>query len=217
VDQLDPLDLEFKIKTSKILNVGCGNSTMCEDMYDQDGFRGVQNIDLSPEVIQLMMSRNHDPRQHLKFHVMDVRELKYPNDYFDAIIDKGTLDCLLCGSYAWKNFLLALKEISRVMKNGAYFISLSHGKPADREKQFKRECFNWELKTFEVQTESYALDEPVYAYVLKKVEGADIVMSQNWGQVNMEITGEEIEPPGPINIARTNEMGQTFTKDLISA
>ena len=30
VDMLDPLDLEFKIKTSKILNIGCGNSTMCE-------------------------------------------------------------------------------------------------------------------------------------------------------------------------------------------
>ena len=75
---------------------------MCEDMYD-DGFRGLQNVDISPEAIQLMMARNHDPRMHLKFHVMDVKELKYPNDYFDAIIEKGTLDAILCGSLAWKN------------------------------------------------------------------------------------------------------------------
>ena len=78
---------------------------MSEEMYDREGFKGIHNIDLSPPVIQLMMSRNADSRQHLKFHVMDARELKYPNDYFDGIIDKGTLDCLLCGSYAWKNYI----------------------------------------------------------------------------------------------------------------
>jgi len=84
---------------------------MCEEMYDEDGFRGVHNIDLSPPVIQIMMERNAETRHNLKFHVMDVREMKYPNGFFDAIVDKGTLDCLLAGSYAWKNMAVALKEI----------------------------------------------------------------------------------------------------------
>jgi ubiquinone/menaquinone biosynthesis C-methylase UbiE len=60
----------------------------------------------------------------------------------------------------------ALKEISRVLAKDGYFISFSHGHPDDREFHFKRECFNWKLKTFEVPMESYALDKPVYAYIV---------------------------------------------------
>ena len=67
------------------------------------------------------------------------------------------------------------------MKVGAYFISFSHGKPEEREFHFLRECFDWELRTFRVETDSYALDAPVHAYCLKKLEGATIAMSQNWG------------------------------------
>jgi 2-polyprenyl-3-methyl-5-hydroxy-6-metoxy-1,4-benzoquinol methylase len=41
----------------KILNLGCGNSIMCEEMYD-DGFANIYNIDISSVVIDYMKKRN---------------------------------------------------------------------------------------------------------------------------------------------------------------
>lgn len=39
----------------KILNVGCGNSPLPEDMYDTDGFVNITNTDLSKVCIEQMM------------------------------------------------------------------------------------------------------------------------------------------------------------------
>ena len=47
----------IKNKDIKILNVGCGNSTMSEDMYD-DGFVKNYNIDISKKCIEMMLNRN---------------------------------------------------------------------------------------------------------------------------------------------------------------
>lgn len=40
---------------------------------------------------------------------MDVRSLTYPSNYFDLIIDKSTIDALLCGDYAYLNVAKMLK------------------------------------------------------------------------------------------------------------
>ena len=37
-------------KTDKILNVGCGNSRLSEELYE-DGFEDITNIDFSQKVI----------------------------------------------------------------------------------------------------------------------------------------------------------------------
>jgi 2-polyprenyl-3-methyl-5-hydroxy-6-metoxy-1,4-benzoquinol methylase len=44
VDQLDPIDLENYVANAKILNLGCGNSKLPEEMYEE-GFRNIKNID----------------------------------------------------------------------------------------------------------------------------------------------------------------------------
>lgn len=41
---------------SRILMVGCGNSTLSEDMYD-DGFKTITSFDISQSVINLMNTR----------------------------------------------------------------------------------------------------------------------------------------------------------------
>lgn len=57
VNQLDPVDLEEAIENFKILNVGCGNSKLAEDMYE-DGFRHIKSIDYVEHCIRQMMARN---------------------------------------------------------------------------------------------------------------------------------------------------------------
>eukprot|EP01096_Ripella_sp_DP13-Kostka_P001450 TRINITY_DN11713_c0_g1_i1.p1 TRINITY_DN11713_c0_g1~~TRINITY_DN11713_c0_g1_i1.p1 ORF type:complete len:128 (+),score=27.59 TRINITY_DN11713_c0_g1_i1:35-385(+) len=48
--------------TDKILQLGCGNSTLSSDMYD-DGFEQIVNIDISESVIARMAEENKDRAQ----------------------------------------------------------------------------------------------------------------------------------------------------------
>ena len=77
-------------------------------MYDQ-GFRQIYNMDISSVCITQMAERNKS-RPEMKWEVMDVRELKYPTGKFDLIVDKSTIDALLCGNFAYLNVAIMLKE-----------------------------------------------------------------------------------------------------------
>lgn len=79
----------------RILHLGCGTSTLTSDLFHA-GYRDQANIDFSPKAIEIMESRHHD--LDLEWQVMDVREMKYPDDSFEIAIDKGTLDAMLHGS-----------------------------------------------------------------------------------------------------------------------
>jgi 2-polyprenyl-3-methyl-5-hydroxy-6-metoxy-1,4-benzoquinol methylase len=52
---------DFKISKEeiKVLNLGCGNAVMSEDMY-KDGYKLIYNIDISENVIYQMKQRNSD-------------------------------------------------------------------------------------------------------------------------------------------------------------
>lgn len=41
--------------------------------------------------------------------VMDVRDMKFETNFFDLIIDKSTIDALLCGDQAFLNVALMMK------------------------------------------------------------------------------------------------------------
>lgn len=49
---------------------------------------------------------------------MDVRDMKYKDETFDVILDKGTLDAILCGSDSAKNAGQMLAESQRILKKG---------------------------------------------------------------------------------------------------
>lgn len=78
----------------KILIAGCGNSLLGEQLYD-NGFENIINVDFSEKVISEMEARKNK-REKLKYEVMDLLDLKYPNDSFDSILDKSTLDAMFC-------------------------------------------------------------------------------------------------------------------------
>ncbi|CAH1756936.1 11296_t:CDS:2 [Entrophospora sp. SA101] len=75
-----------------ILMLGCGNS----NMYD-DGYCNITNVDFSNIVIDNMKEKNKH-RSKMSWLVMDVRDLKMLKDdeSFDVVIDKGTMDALMC-------------------------------------------------------------------------------------------------------------------------
>lgn len=85
--------------TDRILQIGCGNSTLADDLYD-NGFRRVTSIDIIEDVIRRQNDKNASVRPQLEFHVVDITsaaegsEILQPT-HFQVVLDKGTLDALL--------------------------------------------------------------------------------------------------------------------------
>ncbi|PVV02673.1 hypothetical protein BB560_002859 [Smittium megazygosporum] len=66
---------------------------LSEDMYN-DGYHRITNTDFSPIVISQMSQRCE--HLQMEWQVMDILDLKYDDESFDVIIDKGTMDALMC-------------------------------------------------------------------------------------------------------------------------
>ena len=133
-----------------VLNLGCGNSLLPEDMYDE-GYTNIKNMDISSVCIDQMRLRNEQIRPKMSWEVMDVRELMYPDASFDLIIDKSTIDALLCGMFAYVNVAIMMKECQRVLKTGGVYMAVSYGTPENRELHFLQKHLHFELKTFQIE------------------------------------------------------------------
>ena len=60
--------------TSEILNIGCGNSDLSSDMFD-DGYQNITNLDFSPLVIQEMIAKNSVTHPSMKWNVGDMTSM----------------------------------------------------------------------------------------------------------------------------------------------
>ena len=63
---------------------------------------------------------------------MNICALNFPDKCFDAVIDKATLDTLLCGENSTANTSRYTHEVARVLKPGGVFIAISHATPEVR-------------------------------------------------------------------------------------
>ena len=98
---------------ASILHVGCGNSELPERLYD-DGYRRVVSVDISDAVVRFMAKRNRERRPELRFDAHDVTDLSaFNEDEFDVVIDKGTLDSIVCGKDAMENARKMCAEVRR--------------------------------------------------------------------------------------------------------
>lgn len=63
-------------------------------MFDE-GYETITNIDISQAVNKAMNEKYKEKGPNFKYSQMDVRAMDIPDRSFDAVIDKGTLDCIL--------------------------------------------------------------------------------------------------------------------------
>ena len=80
-------------RSDRILILGCGNSSLSEDMY-RDGYRNIVNIDFSAVVIENMKRKCKDLTE-MQWMVMDMTNMTFPEGAFEVIIEKATLDALM--------------------------------------------------------------------------------------------------------------------------
>ena len=85
---VDTLDMK---KESSILNIGCGNSTLAEGLYDS-GYEKIVSLDFIERVIEAMKKRSEEKRPGLAYHTLDVTDTSLPHKLqdmtFNLVLDK---------------------------------------------------------------------------------------------------------------------------------
>ena len=129
-------------KNDKILNLGCGNSRLSEEL-SEEGYEDITNIDFSPKVIAIMEEKCKPKFPKMSFKVMDALDMKeIQSSSFNTVIDKGTLDSVLCGDNSVTNAQKMISEVFRILAPGGHYICITYGDPEHRKKHFETQT--WE-------------------------------------------------------------------------
>ncbi|KAJ6825605.1 methyltransferase-like protein 13 isoform X1 [Iris pallida] len=151
---LRPFLREFLPLSSRVLMAGCGNALMSEDMV-KDGYVDIVNIDISSVVIEIMRRKcAHIPQ--LEYMQMDVRDMSFFQDEsFHCVIDKGTLDSLMCGTNAPLSAFQMLEEVSRILKPGGTYMLITYGDPSVRVPHLNKTGCKWKIMLYVIPRPGY--------------------------------------------------------------
>jgi len=150
----------------RVLHVGCGSSLLTEGMYD-DGYHDIVNIDISGVVVEKMRERNKEVRPKMQWLTMDATALGLENDLFSVVIDKCTIDTLVCSNDSKVVVGKYLKEVVRVLKDNGVFLAFSFGKPAVRLSYLKKSNLNFQVEIIKVPV-PYTKTQFHYLYACRK-------------------------------------------------
>lgn len=105
------------ISKIKVLDLGCGGGRTTIPLYKM-GY-DIYGLDISPNLINALKKTIPTERAILG----DATVLPFANDTFDIVIfSHNSIDCI----YPYESRTKAIKEISRVLTNGGYFIFSTH-------------------------------------------------------------------------------------------
>jgi len=94
-----------KFKGKHILDMGCGTGVNTYDFYKES--KDTVGIDISPWAIE----RAKKNFKEIDFYVSNSEKTKFPNNYFDIIVNTGLIQYL-------KNPKLTVDEMHRILKPG---------------------------------------------------------------------------------------------------
>ena len=112
------------------------------------------SCDYSPVVINKMKERCSEKMSmkcmvasevSLVGDVEDIHHMSYPDESFDVVIDKGTLDAIICGDEATCFPDKVLLEVNRVLKKGGVYICITFGMPENRMDYFQKSPLKWKI------------------------------------------------------------------------
>lgn len=66
------------------------------------------------------------------YQVMDVTAMSYPDESYDLVLDKSTIDALLCSDTPQLLVAKMLWEVYRVLRKGGVYFIVSYGAPKSR-------------------------------------------------------------------------------------
>ena len=125
---------------------------------------------------------------------MDVRSLTFPSSSFSVVLDKGTLDAILCGSDSSLHANSMLAECQRVLRPGGSLLIITYGQPSSRLTYLEQRSYEWDV-TYEM------LGGTRYMYkCTKRLAGAD---SSN-GSSNGNSNGQSQSQSSTVNPTDSN-------------
>lgn len=120
-----------------LLGAACPHFTCCPNLVltitTSPHLRGAQvvNVDISPVVIEQMRQMEQLPGQ--SWEVADCRNMpQFADGLFGSVLDKGTLDAVLCSSHGAADAAAYVDEVYRVLAPGGVFLLISLGQPQAR-------------------------------------------------------------------------------------
>ncbi|BDA44495.1 EEF1A lysine methyltransferase 4 [Coccomyxa sp. Obi] len=137
--------------SSKILILGCGNSSLTADLFS-DGFQRITSVDLSPAVIDRMRTRAAEKGMgSIEWRVADMLDLPFSDGSFDAVIEKGTMDVLFVDNDSpWSprpevctRVHRMLAETHRVLSADGVFVSVTFAQPHFRRPFLQAPQYSW--------------------------------------------------------------------------
>ena len=111
----------------------------------EDGYQHITNIDISFTVVKQMQEMYKEKCPNLIYKQMDVRSLQFEDGTFDAVVDKGTFDSILCGDGSGPNAEQTLNEVYRVLSPTGVYICITYGLPEQREPYFRNSQYDWNV------------------------------------------------------------------------
>ncbi|XP_009570537.1 PREDICTED: methyltransferase-like protein 13, partial [Fulmarus glacialis] len=164
-------------------------------MYDVGMCEDIVNIDISDAVIRQMQERKGSKRPKMRYLLMDMLQMDFPDAHFQVVLDKGTLDAVLTNeeeaTLAKVDKMFA--EISRVLQVGGRYLCVSLAQAHVLKKAveyFSQE--GWVVRVHQVagsgDKQQFVL--PVFVYVMTKFRKIPGSASQI-----LEICPEEQDKP----------------------
>lgn len=100
------------MKDLKILDSGCGNGRMLRKLCELGAVRdNCYGVDINQDIIDYAI--DNSPRS-IHYEVGDIAETKFPDDYFDLVLNLGVLIHILDDNYVAK----IARELHRIIKPG---------------------------------------------------------------------------------------------------
>ncbi|CAM9242961.1 unnamed protein product [Discosporangium mesarthrocarpum] len=110
-----------------LLHVGCGTSDVGPKLAaEPDLGLQVTDIDDSASAVRIMC-RRHRQTKGYRCSRANALNLPFPQGKFDAVVDKGTFDALLCRSH--KDAQNMAVEVHRVLRKGGIFLQITNEDP----------------------------------------------------------------------------------------
>lgn len=117
---------------AEIIIVGNGLSELGSYLYEQ-GYHCLTNIDVSGVATKYMSDKNarYEDMEYAQMDVTDPDIGTHPES-FQLVIDKGTLDSLVCCEGDSRKVEMMLINVYRMLAPGGHFICVSRGAPETR-------------------------------------------------------------------------------------